>query len=397
MLDEGPRGWRTLWVIPGTRRAGSGTSGTVQFVDEVEVEVAAGRGGDGCVAFRREKYRPLGGPSGGDGGDGGHVVFVADTRLGTLVDLRYRRRITARAGERGRGKDQYGKGADDVVVRVPVGTQVFDADTDEMVADLTVAEAPVVVAQGGHGGRGNIHFVTPHDRAPRRAEEGRPGETRRLRLELKLLADVGVIGFPNAGKSTFIARVSRARPKIADYPFTTLVPNLGVVRLGEERSFVIADIPGIIEGAAEGAGLGHRFLQHVERCRVLLHLVTWDPDPNRSVAADHAALLTELERFDPDLARRPQLLAISKADLPEVRDRLDDLRSHFAAEGIDRVLVVSAVTGEGVDEVLQALEAMLREHPAVAAPSRRPRRPTAAERPPDHRPHDAPGPDQDRD
>jgi len=263
----------------------------VQFVDEVEIEVEAGRGGDGCVAFRREKYRPLGGPSGGDGGDGGSVSLRADPRLGTLVDLRYRRLIKAKSREPGRGKDQYGRGAEDVRVRVPVGTQVFDVASGELVADLTVPDAPVVVARGGRGGRGNIHFVTPYDRAPRRAEEGRPGESRRLRLELKLLADVGVVGFPNAGKSTFIARVSRARPKIADYPFTTLVPNLGVVRLGEERSFVIADIPGLIEGAHEGRGLGDRFLGHVERCGALLHLVDGTEE---DVAGAYATVRAEL-------------------------------------------------------------------------------------------------------
>jgi GTP-binding protein len=364
----------------------------VQFVDEVEIEVEAGRGGDGCVAFRREKYRPLGGPSGGDGGDGGSVSLRADPRLGTLVDLRYRRLIKAKSGEPGRGKDQYGRGAEDVEVRVPVGTQVFDVASGELVADLTVPDAPVVVARGGRGGRGNIHFVTPYDRAPRRAEEGRPGESRRLRLELKLLADVGVVGFPNAGKSTFIARVSRARPKIADYPFTTLVPNLGVVRLGEERSFVIADIPGIIEGAAEGAGLGHRFLKHVERCRALLHLVTWDPDPDRSPAADYETLLRELARFDADLAGRPTVVAVSKADLSEVQDRLPELRAFLATRGVSEVHAISAVTGEGVDDLLLALERLLAAHPAMVTPRRHPmarRRSTAADRPTDHRPHDA--------
>src|SRR5690606_24846157 len=221
----------------------------MRFVDEVEVEAIAGDGGNGCVAFRREKYRPFGGPSGGDGGKGGDVVLLADERLGTLMDFRFRRRLVAASGEHGRGRDQYGKGGEDLVVRVPVGTQVFDAESGALLADLDAPEQSVVIARGGRGGRGNMHFATPTDRAPRRAEPGEPGERKRLRFELKLLADVGRLGYPNVGKSTFIARVSRARPKIADYPFTTLAPNLGVVHRDLDRSFVVADIPGLIEGA----------------------------------------------------------------------------------------------------------------------------------------------------
>ncbi len=339
----------------------------MQFIDEVEVEVRAGDGGNGCVAFRREKFVPFGGPAGGDGGGGGDVVLEGDEGLGTLLDLRYRKVIRAPNGEHGRGKDQYGKSGDQAVVRVPVGTQVFDAETGALVADVDRHGERVVVARGGRGGRGNIHFATPVDRAPRRAEEGTPGEHRRLRLELKLLADVGVVGFPNVGKSTLIAAVSRARPKIADYPFTTLTPNLGVVSLGDERTFVIADIPGIIEGAAEGAGLGHRFLKHVERTRVLLHLVTVDPDPSREPAHDFEVLMDELGRFDPELAARPMLVAMSRVDLPEVRDALPAFREAMAERGHE-VVAFSSATREGVDELLLAVERVLRDNPASPRP-----------------------------
>lgn len=343
----------------------------MRFVDEVEIEVAAGDGGNGCVAFRREKYRPFGGPSGGDGGKGGDVVLVADERLGTLMDFRFKRRLNAPAGEHGRGKDQYGRGGEALRVRVPVGTQVYEAESGELLADLSEPDAEVVIARGGRGGRGNIHFATPTDRAPRRAEPGEEGEHRRLRFELKLIADVGLLGYPNVGKSTFIARVSRARPKIADYPFTTLVPNLGVVHRDVDRSFVIADIPGLIEGAAEGAGLGHRFLKHVERTRVLLHILTLDPDPDREPAADFDVLMSELRRFDPELAERPMIVAMSKIDLPDVRDALPDLRTALAERG-HTLLAFSAATGEGVEEVLDALERTLAEHPERPAPRAEP-------------------------
>ena len=339
----------------------------MQFVDEVEVEVRAGDGGNGCVAFRREKYVPFGGPAGGDGGKGGDVVLEGDEGLSTLLDLGYRKLIRAARGEHGRGKDQYGKRGDDEIVRVPVGTQVFDADTGEVIADVDAHGQRVVVAAGGHGGRGNIHFATSTDRAPRKAEEGTAGQQRKLRLELKLLADVGIVGFPNVGKSTLIATVSRARPKIADYPFTTLVPNLGVVSLGEERTFVVADIPGIIEGAAEGAGLGHRFLKHVERTRVLVHLVTVDADPTRDPVKDFDVLMKELERFDADLAARPMLVALSRIDLPDVRDALPTVRDAMRERGHD-VLALSSATREGVDALLLATETLLREHPAARKP-----------------------------
>ncbi|NLY93745.1 MAG: GTPase ObgE [Myxococcales bacterium] len=332
----------------------------MSFVDQVRISVFGGNGGNGCVAFRREAHRPLGGPAGGDGGNGGSVILEAHTRLSTLLDFQFRREIKADDGEHGRGKDQYGRGGGDVIVQVPVGTQVFDDDTGEMLADLDKPGARLVAARGGRGGRGNIHFATPRDRAPRRAEKGEPGEARRLRLELKLMADVGIIGYPNVGKSTFIAAVSRARPEIADYPFTTLTPNLGVVYRGPERSFVVADIPGIIEGASEGAGLGLRFLRHVERTRVLLHVLAVDPDPERDPVRDFHVLNAELERFDPSLAERPMLVVLAKADLPETREIEAKVREALEAEG-HRLFVMSAVTREGVDAVLEALEEKLDE------------------------------------
>jgi GTP-binding protein len=337
----------------------------MQFVDEITIEARGGDGGDGSTAMRREKYKPLGGPAGGDGGRGGDVVFEADSRLTTLFDLTYKRLLRGERGEHGRGNDQYGKGGESSIVRVPVGTLVSDAESGEPLCDLTRAGERCVVARGGRGGRGNLHFATSTDRAPMRAEKGEPGEHRKLRLELKLLADVGIVGFPNVGKSTFIASVSKARPKVADYPFTTLVPHLGVVWRGEERGFVVADIPGLIEGAADGAGLGHRFLKHVERTRVLLHLLSLDPAPSREPLRDYDVLRAELERFDPELARRPALCALSKLDLPEVREAYPRLRDELDARGV-ALLAFSAATREGVPELLDALERLLAEHPAQA-------------------------------
>jgi GTP-binding protein len=339
----------------------------LHFIDEITIEVQAGDGGDGSSAMRREKYRPLGGPAGGDGGDGGDVVLEADARLTTLLDLKHRRVLKAGRGEHGRGKDQYGKRGESLVARVPVGTQIFDAESGELLCDLDQPGQRHIAAKGGRGGRGNLHFVTPTERAPLHAEPGGSGARHKLRLELKLLADVGIIGFPNVGKSTLISAISKARPKVADYPFTTLVPNLGVVSRGEDRNFVLADIPGIIEGAAEGAGLGHRFLKHVERTRVLLHLVSVDPSPGREPLKDHDTLVHELERFDPALARRPALVAMSKLDLPDVRDALPALRAALGARGI-AVLAFSAATGEGVPEMLDAVERLLGENPVPPRP-----------------------------
>ncbi|HET6416786.1 MAG TPA: GTPase ObgE [Polyangiales bacterium] len=331
----------------------------VDFVDEVTLDVAAGDGGNGCVAFRREKYVPLGGPSGGDGGRGGSVILMAHERLSTLLDLRFRKIIRAERGEDGRGKDQFGKAGSDIRVQVPVGTQVYEQDSGALLADLSESGAELVVANGGRGGRGNMKFATPYDRAPRRADPGQPGERKKIRLVLKLLADVGIVGFPNVGKSTFIATVSRAHPKVADYPFTTLVPNLGVVSLGLDRTFVIADIPGIIEGASEGAGLGLRFLKHVERTKVLLHMLSVDPDPDRDPVTDFDTLMAELERFDPRLLERPMVVAVSKCDLPEARDAYEDVRRSLEPRGF-QVFAISSATNDGLNVLLEALEAILR-------------------------------------
>jgi GTPase len=343
----------------------------VRFVDEISVEVVAGRGGDGSTAMRREKYKPLGGPAGGDGGDGGDVIFEADERLRTLFDLKYKRVLRADSGEHGRGKDQYGARGESLVARVPVGAQLFDADTGELLADLDQLGARFTAAKGGRGGRGNMHFATPTERAPMRAEPGEEGERRNLRIELKLLADVGIVGFPNVGKSTLISVISKARPKVADYPFTTLVPNLGVVSRGDERSFVVADIPGIIEGAAEGAGLGHRFLKHIERTRVLLVLVSVDPAEGRAPLSDLQILRSELQRFDAELAKRPMLIAMSKLDLPDARDALPELQAQLASEGYE-VSGFSAATSEGVETLLDRVEALLAAHSAPVAPRQQP-------------------------
>lgn len=354
----------------------------MRFVDEITLEVQGGSGGDGSTAMRREKYQPLGGPAGGDGGAGGDVVFEADDRLRTLYDLKYRRMVRAESGEHGRGKDQYGKGGASLTVRLPVGSQVFDAKTGELLVDMEKNGLRWVAAAGGRGGRGNLHFATPTDRAPLRAESGGSGEHRKVRIELKLLADVGIVGFPNAGKSTLISTISAAKPKVADYPFTTLVPHLGVVSRGDERSFVVADIPGIIEGAAEGAGLGHRFLKHIERTRVLLMLVTYDPAPGRSLTSDYDTLCRELERFDPALATRPRVVAVSKMDLSEAREALPALRKKLKRKGIE-VLSFSAATREGLEPLLDSIEKVLTEHSAPQRPRAKPL-PTAADRPHGH-------------
>jgi GTPase len=336
----------------------------VKFVDTCEVKVVAGNGGNGVIAFRREKFVPHGGPSGGDGGEGGSVVFQVDPGLGTLLDLTYSHTLRAPNGGNGQGKDKYGRAGEDLVCRVPLGTQVFDASTGELVVDLDALDASAVVARGGRGGRGNIHFATPYDRAPRRAEPGESGEERALRLELKVMADAGIVGFPNVGKSTFIRACSRARPKVADYPFTTLVPHLGVVSVGDgkgESSFVLADIPGLLPGASEGVGLGLRFLKHVERTRALLHLVSLYPgEDGRDPVADYEATLKEMRKFAPDLARRPTVVAMSKADITEVRDAYPKVRARFKRKKVD-LRLVSAATGEGVKELTNELFALVEE------------------------------------
>jgi GTP-binding protein len=334
----------------------------MQFIDECTIDVRAGNGGDGKATFRREPNVPRGGPSGGDGGDGGSVILVADDQLSTLLDLRYQKSYRAGSGEHGSGRDKYGAGAPDVLVRVPTGTVVYDEASAELLADLSTVGQRFVAAQGGKGGRGNIHFATSTNQAPTKAEPGEPGQERRLRLELKLLADAGLIGYPNVGKSTFISAVSRARPKIADYPFTTLVPNLGVVGLPGARSFVLADIPGLIEGASEGHGLGHRFLRHVERTRVLLHLIEVSAEPGRDPLHDYDVINRELERYSPELAGRPQIVALSKLDLTETREAYDQWRAKFAARGVT-LHAVSAATAQGTREICEALWPLVR--PAV--------------------------------
>jgi GTP-binding protein len=332
----------------------------MQFIDEVKVFVRAGDGGNGAVAFRRERFRPKGGPAGGDGGRGGDVVLRAERGLGTLIDLRYRHRIEAERGRDGQGRDRHGRGGESVVIRVPVGTLVFDDETGDELGDLVEDSQEVVVARGGAGGRGNMRFVTPSNQAPRRAEPGSPGEQRNLRLELKLLADVGLVGLPNVGKSTIVSRLSAARPKVADYPFTTLVPNLGVVEIGPGSSFVVADIPGLVRGAADGAGLGSRFLRHVQRTAILLYLVAPDETGDNDLLADFDGLVREVETFDPELARRPRLVALNKLDLTAAQEVEPVLRRELEGRGI-ALVACSAVTGEGLDLVRNALARMLAE------------------------------------
>ena len=331
----------------------------MRFVDQCRLKVVAGDGGNGAAAFRREKFVPFGGPSGGDGGRGGDVVFVGAEGMSTLLDFTYMRTIEADRGEHGQGSDCHGRAGADRVVQIPVGTQIRDAETGELLADITAHEQRIVLARGGRGGRGNIHFATPFDRAPRRAEKGEAGERRELLLELKVLADVGLLGFPNVGKSTFVSAVSAARPKIADYPFTTLTPTLGMVGLGGGpgaggTNFVIADIPGLVPGASEGVGLGIQFLKHVERTRVLLHLVTLDHGEGREPLADYRAIREELKKFSPELSERPEIVALSKADLPEVREAYPELKRRFERAGI-QLRLVSAATREGVAEIVAAL------------------------------------------
>jgi GTPase len=322
------------------------------FVDEATIQVEAGRGGKGACSFRREKYVPLGGPDGGNGGDGGDVVLEADAALNTLIDLRYQARYRAESGEAGHGKNMTGRRGSELVIRVPNGTTVVDEDTLEVLGDLAAPGARLVVARGGRQGFGNTHYKSSRNRAPRKTTPGYPGEARRLRLQLKVLADVGLLGMPNAGKSTLLARVSASRPKIADYPFTTLTPNLGVVRVGDERSFVMADIPGLIEGAAAGAGLGTQFLRHLARCRVLLHLAEVQPLDGSNPVANVTAIEAEVAAYSPTLLRRPRWLVLTKVDLvaAEVCEHaIEQLRAAFP----DRPLfAISAVTGQGVDELL---------------------------------------------
>lgn len=329
----------------------------VKFVDEARIEVQGGKGGNGVASFRREKFIPKGGPDGGDGGRGGSVWAVADRNINTLMDYRYTRKFFAPNGENGRGADCFGAGGEDIVLRMPVGTLIVDETTGETVADLTHHGDKQLLAAGGKGGLGNLHFKTSVNRAPRQCTPGEPGQYRALRLELKVLADVGLLGMPNAGKSTFITAVSNARPKIADYPFTTLHPHLGVVRVGPEQSFVVADIPGLIEGASEGAGLGHLFLRHLSRTSLLLHIIDCVPiDPDVDPLAEARALVAELAKYDDALAEKTRWVVLNKIDLvPE--DEREALIQRFKAElGQDRPLfVMSAATREGCDALVKAI------------------------------------------
>jgi GTP-binding protein len=341
----------------------------MKFVDEAVIDVAAGHGGAGCVSFRREKFIPYGGPNGGDGGRGGSVWAVADPNLNTLVDYRYTRRFEARNGEPGRGSDQFGAAGEDVVLRVPVGTLIADAVSGERLFDLTTAGERVLIAKGGDGGFGNLHFKSSTNRAPRQKTAGWPGEARRLRLELRVLADVGLLGMPNAGKSTLIAAISNARPKIADYPFTTLYPQLGVVRVAAEQSFVVADIPGLIEGASTGAGLGHQFLRHLQRTTLLWHVIDLAPFDGSDPVAQARAIVKELKAYDPALHAKPRWLVLNKIDLvpAEERDRrVKEIVRRLRWKG--PVFAVSALAREGLNPLLRATYAHVAASRQVAGP-----------------------------
>lgn len=357
----------------------------MKFIDEAKIEVVAGKGGNGASSFRREKFVPRGGPDGGDGGKGGSVIAVADENINTLVEYRFVKKYLAKNGEKGHGADRYGKGADDIELHMPVGTLIKDVDTDEIVADLTTHGQRVVLARGGKGGLGNIHFKSSTNRAPRQCTPGEEGESRLLNLELKVLADVGLLGMPNAGKSTLISAVSAARPKVADYPFTTLHPNLGVVRMDENHSFVMADIPGLIEGAAEGAGLGHRFLRHLSRTGLLLHVVDLAPfaedvDPAREALA----LAEELRKYDEALYQKPRWFVLNKLDVLPEEEREQRVADFLAAVGWDhpvpsdefefdvetpRVFEISAINRQGTADLVYAIHRYLQRQKELAAQS----------------------------
>jgi len=328
------------------------------FVDEIDIFVKGGDGGAGCISFRREKYVPRGGPDGGDGGEGGSVWFEADPALNTLLDYHYKRHYQAGRGVHGKGANRHGAKGSDLVLRVPVGTVVTDRDTGGLLGDLAAPGARLLAVAGERSGRGNARFATSTNRAPRQADLGRVAAGHWLHLELKLLADVGVVGFPNAGKSTLVSRVSAATPKIADYPFTTLAPTLGIVRVDDERTFVIADLPGLIPGAAEGKGLGHQFLRHTERTRLLLHVLDLDPQTGRDPLADFDVINDELRRYSVELAGHPQIVVANKADLPEAAERRRRVEEFCARRGLP-LFVISAATGSGLRDLLRGVAARL--------------------------------------
>lgn len=331
------------------------------FYDKAKIYVKGGDGGNGCVAMRREKYVPEGGPWGGDGGRGGDIIFRADEGLRTLVDFRYKRHYKADRGRHGEGRNMHGASADDLAVRVPVGTVVRDDDTGELIVDLVKDGQEVTVARGGRGGRGNARFATANNKAPKLAEKGEPGEERWLNLELKLLADVGLVGFPNAGKSTLISQVSAAKPKIADYPFTTITPNLGVVRVEDGRSFVMADIPGLIEGAHTGVGLGHEFLRHVERTRLLIHVLDTAGSEGRDPVEDFRVTNRELSLYNPVIGQRPQIIAANKMDISEAEENLVRLKEALGESY--EIFPISAATGSGLEALTYRVIALLEEIP----------------------------------
>jgi len=336
----------------------------MKFIDEATIDVAAGDGGSGCVSFRREKFIPFGGPNGGDGGRGGSVWALADRNINTLIDYRYARRHEAKNGEPGRGSDQFGAAGDDIVLRMPVGTIVRDAESGEVLVELLEHEQKVLLAKGGDGGFGNLHFKTSTNRSPRQKTPGWPGEKKKLALELRVLADVGLLGMPNAGKSTLIAAISNARPKIADYPFTTLHPNLGVVRVGPEQSFVVADIPGLIEGASEGAGLGHQFLRHLQRTRLLLHIVDFAPfDDSVDPVAQARAIVAELKKYDPALHAKPRWLVLNKLDMVPAEERaarVKDFVRRLRWKG--PVFEISALAREGLKPLVERIYQEVAQH-----------------------------------
>ena len=326
----------------------------MKFIDEAKIHVNAGHGGRGCVSFRREKYIPKGGPDGGDGGKGGDVAIIGDRRLSSLLDFKYNKNYIAERGQHGKGSNWHGKNGQSVTIHVPVGTVIKDADTGDIVEDIIKDGQEILIAKGGRGGKGNAHFVSSTFQTPRFAQPGEEGEERHLKLELKLLADVGIIGFPNAGKSTLISRISKAKPKIADYPFTTTRPYLGVVKVGDYTNFVVADIPGLIEGAHEGKGLGIRFLKHVERTNIFIHLIDISPFSGREPEKDFEVINKELIAFNPDLKNKKQIVALNKIDILDVRDKLANVLKFFESKGI-KTFTISAATGEGIDELMRCV------------------------------------------